>query len=262
MQRSIFLATTLLPLLALSSAFADSTVYAWRDKNGTMTFTDNRALAPKDTKVEVRSYITESAPTATGRVVAQRAFAQRLASELGLGDNLTAEEAADALVKIGIAPRLGRWNLDEPMTRALMNRLRTLTVGAAVSGKIPLQPEQALIAFDSTAALTGIRIRETEPVPTAPAPQPARQAAVPIYIVPTVPVVVSEPVILGGGAIADPFLTGALPTIVVDQQIVNINKNVVNLRPRMRRPQQRVTRIRTRPPPTQRSATLTDATRR
>ncbi len=72
-----------------------------------MTFSDNPTLAPKGAAVEVRSYITSAASgDGFATPIMQRAFAQRLAVELGLGDDLTAERAAATLAKVGIAPGL------------------------------------------------------------------------------------------------------------------------------------------------------------
>jgi hypothetical protein len=184
-----------------------------------MAFTDNPALAPKGAKVDVRSYATSSDDVS--RTVTQGEFARRLAIELGLSDRLTAEQGAEALVEAGIAPRLGKWDLDEPMTAALVERLRTLTVGAAVAGKIALDPEEAIFAFDSTAALVGIKIRDAAAPEPAPPAEPPFESA-PAYVVPA-----AERVIYVGGGVVDPFFGNNLPTVIVDQRIVNIDNRVV-----------------------------------
>jgi hypothetical protein len=224
-------------LIAPSLALTDASVYSWQNKDGTITFTDNPALAPKGAKVNVRSYASSSDDFS--RAVTQREFAQRLAIELGLGDQLTAEQAAEALAGVGIAPPLGEWDLDESMTSALVERLRTLTVGAAVVGKIALDPDQAVFAFDSTAALVGIKIRgATAPEPAPLAETPVVTAPTPVYVVPTAEPL-SERVIYVGGGIVDPFFQGASPTIIVDQRIVNIDNRVIvrkRARPQRRAP--------------------------
>ncbi len=187
-----------LPALTL----ADTSVYSWRNTDGSMAFTDNPALAPKSAKVAVRSYATSREDLS--RSVTQREFAQRLTIELGLGDRLTAEQAAEVLTEAGIGPRLGKWDLDEPMTAALVERLRTLTVGAALAGKIALDPLEAIFAFDSTAALVGIKIHDAttfEPAPPAETPI----APAPVYVLPT-----AERVIYVGGGVVDPFFAGGL----------------------------------------------------
>ncbi len=237
MRHPLFLAATLICFASvLPSAFADSSVYSWRDKNGTMTFSDNPTLAPKGAAVEVRSYITSAASgDGFATPIMQRAFAQRLAVELGLGDDLTAEQAAATLAKVGIAPGLGRWHLDEPMTTSLTERLRILTAGAAVAGRIALDPEQAVIAFDSTVALVGVKIRgAAAPQTTAPEPVVAEPAPQPVYVTPVAPVVYDRVIYVGGG---DPFFTDAVPGIVINQRVVNVDKVVVRPHARPGRPQ-------------------------
>lgn len=226
------LAVVALLLGVPSLALPDASVYSWRNADGSMTFTDNPALAPKGAKVAVRTYATSSEDLP--RAVTQGEFAQRLAIELGLSDRLTLEQAAEALAEAGIAPRLGKWNLDEPMTAALVKRLRTLTVGAAVAGKIALDPEEAMFAFDSTAALVGIKIRGAiASVPTPPLETPLAPA--PVYVVPT-----AERVIYVGGGVMDPFFGGNVPTVIVDQRIVNIDNRVIVIKGA--KPRQRGTR--------------------
>jgi hypothetical protein len=235
MRHSLFVAATLICFAPVLPSTADSSVYSWRDRNGTMTFSDNPTLAPKGVAVESRSYVTpvvsyegHTAP------ITQRAFAQRLAVELGLGDNLTAERAAATLAKVGIAPQLGRWHLDEPLSSSLIERLRTLTAGAAVAGRIALDPEQAVIAFDTAMALVGIKIRgaavpqttPSEPVVAEPAPQP-------VYVAPAAPVVYDRVIYVGGG---DPFFTGTVPAVVVNQRVVNVGKVVVRPRANFHKP--------------------------
>ena len=216
---------SLAPLLLIvpTLALADVAVYSWRNADGTMTFTDNPALAPRNAAVDVRAYATASDEVA--RTATQREFAHRLAIELGLGNRFTAEQAAEALAEVGITPPLGTWDLDAPMTLALVERLRTLTVAAALGGKIALDVDRAVIAFESTAALVGIKIRDATAVaPESPAETPT--AAAPVYVVP-ISEPVTERVIYVGGGVADPVLAGGLPTIIIDQRIINIDNTVV-----------------------------------
>jgi hypothetical protein len=251
MRRPLITAATLICfVLLLPCASADSSIYSWRDKNGTMTFSDNPALAPKGIAVEVRSYFTSAvSDEGVAAPIAQRAFARRLAIELGLGDTLTPEQAAATLAKVGIAPQLGRWHLDEPMTSSLIERLRTLTAGAAVARRIALDPEQAVIAFDSAVALVGIKIRGAAALqPPAPEPVVAEPAPQPVYVTPAAPVVYDRVIYVGGG---DPFFTGTVPAVVVNKRVVNVGKIVVRPRARPERPRAPVqprTVHRARPP--------------
>jgi hypothetical protein len=90
--------------------------------------------------------------------VTQGEFAVQLAEELGLSDDADARAAADILSQVRIAPQLGQWNLDDPLTPELTYRLRRLTVAAAEAGWITVTPEQGLLAFDAAAALLGVTV--------------------------------------------------------------------------------------------------------
>jgi hypothetical protein len=244
MQRPFIVILSLLVVLA---APAHSAVYIWKDAKGVTNFTDDRAKVPDGVQFEVRTYGGSSAGAEPPgqRAVTQGEFARQLAAELGLGPNLTAERAADALSRARIGPQLGNWELDAPLTRALLNRLRKLTAGAAQAGTITLTPEQALIAFDSAVSLVGVSIRQAA-APSTSAPQPAAAPA-PVYVIPPPPVVYERTILVGGGIVNDPFLLpGVLPPAVLPEtaaiQINNrvfidnrvINKRVVVVPPRQR----------------------------
>lgn len=167
---------------------ADSGIYTWKDESGALVFTDNPTLAPEgitakrwsatsseqkitivhrmeetvnpSPEILVSSNKTKEAqqPESIVRTVSQGAFAIQLIRELGLGQNLSARDAAQTLSDIRISPALGEWFLERAMTPALTTRLRTLTVSAPQMGWISITPEQALLAFDTAAALTGLPI--------------------------------------------------------------------------------------------------------
>lgn len=165
-------------LLAALSSPASAELYSWRDSEGVLHATDRRENVPDNVKVDVwpdppRPLSPEAPPAAPEppqtetplpaaaveeSEVTQGAFAVQLVQELGLGDEVTPEEAADLLTRIRVAPRLGRWNLAAPVTPALVARLRTLTVSAAQRGAVKIAPEEALLAFDTTAALLNVSI--------------------------------------------------------------------------------------------------------
>ncbi len=247
MQRPFIAILSLLALLVVLAAPAHSAVYIWKDAKGVTNFTDDRAKVPEGVQFEVRSYGGSSAAAEPPgqRAVTQGAFARQLAAELSLGPNLTAEHAADALSRVRIGPPLGQWELDAPLTRALLNRLRKLTVGAARAGTISLAPEEALFAFDSATSLVGVSIRQAT-APRASAPQPA-PAPITVYVVPPAPVIYERTILVGGGIVNDPFLLpGVLPPAVrpeppvirINNRVINdnrvINKRVVVVRPRQR----------------------------
>ncbi|NOY84628.1 MAG: hypothetical protein GXO96_07380, partial [Nitrospirae bacterium] len=160
--------------------------------NGVLAFSDDPTLAPKGVKAEVWSLSSEQNISIIRRtkrlgklppeivptkrveedrlqisipVVSQGAFAVQLVRELGLAQNISYEEAAETLSEIRISPTLGDWALDRAMTPTLTTRLRTLSVSATQMGWLLITPEQALLAFDTAAALTGLpipQITETE----------------------------------------------------------------------------------------------------
>lgn len=180
-------------VFAFASAHAGSgVVYTWKDKNGVLAFSDDPTLAPKGVKAEVWSLSSEQninivrrterlleppseivpnkkaeedRPQISIPVVSQGAFAVQLVRELGLAQNISYEEAAETLSEIRISPTLGDWALNSEMTPTLTTRLRTLSVSATQMGWLLITPEQALLAFDTAVALTGLpipQITETE----------------------------------------------------------------------------------------------------
>jgi len=191
--------TGLLVLCILPAAFvlrpASSTasIYSWRDSSGVTTYSNNPPTNSGNAQVAVRT--TEPAPlerlgpASSGTMLAnadqpqiperspymatQAEFAVQLVKELGLGQPADASQAADVLTNLRIVPALGEWNFDQPMTPELTIRLRQLTVAAAGRGAITITPEQALLAFDTTAALLNVDIpasNDQDTVSDAPYP--------------------------------------------------------------------------------------------
>ncbi|NKE71868.1 hypothetical protein [Candidatus Manganitrophus noduliformans] len=173
---------SLLLIAALSSP-APAELYSWRDAEGVLHATDRRDKVPEGVTPEVWPDLPPSPPAEAPQVlppqpkaepppsqeflpaaeveaaeVTQGAFAVQLVRELGLEEDADPEEAADLLTRIRVTPRLGRWELSAPMTPALVSRLRTLTVSAAQRGAVQIAPEEALLAFDTTAALLNVSI--------------------------------------------------------------------------------------------------------
>ena len=178
-----------MPLLLFSPS-AQADLYSWRDQDGVLNVTNYRDNIPPGVQVQVwkdsapppasrapeaalnrsQTDIAPSPPApvetavAEARAATEGAFAVQLVEELGLAQNLSPQEAADLLTRIRVIPPLGRWNLDEPISPELVSRLRALTVSAAQRGAIAIQPEEALLAFDATAALLNVSV----PVRSAP----------------------------------------------------------------------------------------------
>lgn len=183
MRQTFMKAGWVITLLAGLCAPAAAEIYTWRDSAGVLNATNSRDNIPGNVKVEVLPEVprtpappapkpapepskteatapveTAAPAPAEAAQATEGAFAVQLIGELGLGRDVSPREAADLLSRIRVAPPLGRWELDAPITPALTARLRTLTVAAAERGAISVQPEEALLAFDTSAALLGVSI--------------------------------------------------------------------------------------------------------
>ena len=189
MRRSSFLVvlvSTVLPAAVLfTPASSTASIYSWRDANGVVNYSNT---PPADSAaVQAAVYMTEAVapePASTGTqlvdaeqpqlperspyMATEGEFVVQLVRELGLGEPTGAGEAADVLTNLRIAPPLGVWRFDDPMTPELTIRLRQLSVAAADRGDIDISPEQALLAFDTAAALLHVDI-----------PAPTDQATIP-----------------------------------------------------------------------------------
>ncbi len=208
-------AAAAISLLAFTADRANSGIYTWKDESGVLVFTDNPTLVPEGIEAKLWSAASsgknvtvvlrteeaaappsgiapsnqakEQQPEIPVPTVNQGAFAVQLARELGLGQNLFPEDAAQTLSDIRISPPLGTWALNSPMTPALTTRLRTLTVSAPQMGWISITPEQALLAFDTAAALTGLPIPSTAGAENGDASDPAISVPPLVYISPPPP---------------------------------------------------------------------------
>ena len=185
----------LVALLSMMVSPAYATIYVWKDANGVNNATDDPRNIPSGVRVQTLSYdavtpsnketlasVNESetwVPTAEAKTsghVSQGEFAVLLAAELGLGDGLSPRAAAEVLSDALIAPRLGKWDLNAPITQGLLDRLGNLTLAAARAERIPIGPDEARFAFDSATALAGISGHFTEvPLPTYTEPTVVRE---------------------------------------------------------------------------------------
>ena len=184
-------------------AHAATQNYSWQDASGVITFSDIIANAPSDAQLTLFSteYSDPEAVAETGltetdaaeiperplMVVTQGEFAIQLVRELGLGKPSSGKEAADILTSARIAPQLGLWELDQPMTSELTTRLRTLTVAASKRGWITTTPEQVLLAFDTAAALLDAPIPATPAPETPESPSSSVEAPPLVYLYPPPP---------------------------------------------------------------------------
>jgi len=174
-----FLALFALPVaVVLTPASSTASIYSWKDANGVTIYSNDPPAERGNAEVAVRPAEAvpsePSGPESSGIELASEAeprmpqrapykategeFVIQLARELGLGQPADDETAADALTNLRIEPALGEWRFDRPMTPELTVRLRQLTVAAAERGAISITPEQALLAFDTAAALLNVDI--------------------------------------------------------------------------------------------------------
>jgi hypothetical protein len=173
---SFLVSCLLLAFLVLTPASSRAAIYSWRDANGVLIYSNSPSESPGTSQVVIRTARTVDAtlPEPSGMELAdggqpqipershymatQAEFAVQLVEELGLGQPADAGQAADVLTDLRIAPPLGEWVFNQPMTPELTLRLRQLTVAAAGRGAISITPEQALLAFDTAAALLNVDI--------------------------------------------------------------------------------------------------------
>lgn len=189
MLKPFLILASLLLLLPVMVSPAHSAIYIWTDATGVTNVTNDPKRVPSGVSVEIRSYDAPTPVTETLQrdVVTQGQFAVQLATELGLGEDLSPQAAADRLSDAHIAPRLSDWKLDAAMTHALLDRFRKLTVAAATVGRIPIGPEEARFAFDSATALAGILQQDTS-IPHVPEStrRVAEEVPVPEHMAPPV----------------------------------------------------------------------------
>jgi hypothetical protein len=163
---------SLLFILLPAHAYSITTIYTWKDSNGVSNYGDDPSNAPAGAKVAVfqsqpetrlanlnQSDSEDSQPSE----VTQGLFAVELVKELGLKKNPSPQSAAKVLTEVRIAPPQGRWDLNQPMTPELTTRLRQLTVASTKGGWLGVPEDQALLAFDTSAAVLGLGIPGASP---------------------------------------------------------------------------------------------------
>ncbi|MCJ7782600.1 MAG: outer membrane protein assembly factor BamE [Desulfobacterales bacterium] len=107
----------------------------------------------------------KAGPRASERgLVREGYFAMELAEVLRIGEVKSEAEAESRLASLGIAPKNG-WIADYPMTPNIIGELRNAVGEASGSGKIAMNREEAIRAFDDL--ITGIESQnaEVEPPP-------------------------------------------------------------------------------------------------
>ena len=97
------------------------------------------------------------APPVAQTLVREGEFALKLVDRLKIGSPGSEAEAENALASAGIAPSNG-WIADYPITPDIAGELETAITQAAGSGRLPLNRDQALMAFQALCAEIGLSV--------------------------------------------------------------------------------------------------------
>ncbi len=154
--------------------FSNSDSICW------VTFSQDRVTTTQCRPQRVGTYWSSSQPgeskaeppSSEGSLVREGYFAVELAEVLKIGEVKNEAEAESKLASAGIAPKNG-WIADYPLTPKIIGELENTVGEAADSGKITMNREEAVRAFqDLTASLesqnAGVETapdREREPYP-------------------------------------------------------------------------------------------------
>lgn len=145
-----------------------------------ITFSQERVEGTQCRPVRVGTYYSYSpqeqdraeARAGERSLVREGYFAMELADALKIGEVKSEAEAESRLASLGIAPRNG-WIADYPMTPRIIGELQRAVEAAADSGKIAMNREEALGAFqDLIASLESQNARVEPPPDRVPYPEP------------------------------------------------------------------------------------------
>ena len=145
-----------------------------------ITFSQERVEGAQCRPVRVGTYYSYSpqeqdraeARAGERSLVREGYFAMELADALKIGEVNSEAEAESRLASLGIAPKNG-WIADYPMTSRIIGELQRAVEAAADSGKIAMNREEALGAFqDLIASLESQDARVESPPDTVPYPEP------------------------------------------------------------------------------------------
>jgi len=127
------------------------------------------------------------APPAGQRLVREGSFAMKLVEGLKIGEVKSEAEAESKLASIGIAPRNG-WIGDYPLTPDVIGELQNAISAAVDSGKLTMNKDEALKAFQGLIADIQSQYARVEPphgtapppLPPSPAPSDSGSATSPV----------------------------------------------------------------------------------
>jgi hypothetical protein len=146
--------------------FSNSRSICW------ITFSENRVEATQCRPLPDGRYpLMANSPSEQSKpgqtLIREGSFAMKLAEALEIGKVESEAEAETMLASVGIAPRNG-WIADYPVTPDIIGELQKAIDEAVDSGKIAMNKDEAMKAFDDL-------IREIESQYAAVEPPPARQ---------------------------------------------------------------------------------------
>jgi hypothetical protein len=141
-----------------------------------VTFSQERVTATQCQPVRGRTYYSYSQPAearpSERSLVREGYFAMELAEALKIGEVKSEAEAESRLASVGIAPKNG-WIADYPLTPNIIGELQRAVEEAADSGKIAMNREEAIGAFqDLIASLESQNARVEPPPDRVPYPEP------------------------------------------------------------------------------------------
>jgi len=100
---------------------------------------------------------SDAPPPVAQSLVREGDFATKLVETFSLGSVGSEAEAESALGSVGIAPKSG-WIADYPVTPDILIELRDAVKEAADSGRLSMSTDDALLAFNSLAAESGLPV--------------------------------------------------------------------------------------------------------
>jgi hypothetical protein len=145
-----------------------------------VTFSQDKVMSTQCRPLRAGTYWYDSQPgqIKTGpppskrSLVREGSFAIDLAEVLKIGEVKSEAEAESNLASVGIAPKNG-WIADYPLTPNVIGELRNAVAAAADSGKIAMNREQAIRAFQDLVTSIESQNAGVEPPPSSqPYPEP------------------------------------------------------------------------------------------
>jgi len=145
-----------------------------------VTFSDERVASTQCRPLRVGTYYSYSQPgqdkaearSGEPSLVREGYFAMELAEVLKIEEVESEAEAESRLASLGIAPKSG-WIADYPLTPNIIGELQRAVGEAADSGKIAMNREEAIGAFqDLIASLESQNARVEPPPDRVPYPEP------------------------------------------------------------------------------------------